>query len=349
MTNDSQRNRHPCDIEKNLEDVTLIWYDPNMDDSSDSQCTQRMLRETNQFYTELQPCLDFIRSIVYEKIFLVISGTYEERIMVQIYALPAVNFIFLLCTDRQDYKFISIPAQYQNIVQICTDKQILMKLIRSKIDQTTKKIMEFSLFNEQKQKSTRNLSQESASFLGFQILFAILKKIPRNDQALHDMLDKCSDYYQSNDIELQKIEQFRMTYTMGKVIEWYTRDSFVYRLVNKVLRTEGNKLLYLFRFYIVDLCLQLKQEHKKFLASKLLTLYRGQKMPRDKLEKLKQSVGISISPNGFFSTSRHLTVALSFITDYHDTDLKKVVLFEITVDPRLKSVIFADIEAYSRM
>jgi transposase len=120
------------------------------------------------------------------------------------------------------------------------------------------------------------------------------------------MLEKCSDYYQSNIAELKKIEEFRMTYTMDRAAEWYTTDSFVYRLVNKVLRTEDIELLYLFRFYIVDLCLQLEQEHKNLRLTQVLTLYRGQQMSTEEFEKLKQSVGISISPNGFFSTQEFL-------------------------------------------
>jgi hypothetical protein len=57
MTNNYQRNRRLSDIEPNLEDVTLIWCDPNIDDSSDSHHTQTLLRESNnyvQFYTDPQ-------------------------------------------------------------------------------------------------------------------------------------------------------------------------------------------------------------------------------------------------------------------------------------------------------
>ncbi len=352
VTNTNQRNRLPYDIERNLEDVTLIWCDPNIDDSSDSQHTQTLLKESNnyvQFYTDPQLCLDFIRSIKDEKVFLVLSDAFEKQIIPEVYSLPTVSFIFLLCADRQHYTPISISDQYQKTIQIFTDKQALMKSIRSKIHLVTTQTMEFSLFDSKRQKTTRNLSKESASFLGFQIVFTILRKIPRSDQALHEMLEKCSDYYRSNDTELRKIEEFRITYTMDKAAEWYTIDSFVYRLVNKILRTEDIELLYLFRFYIVDLCSQLEQEHKKLLFTQVLTLYRGQEMPTEEFEKLKQSIGIPISPNGFFSTSRYLSVAISFIADRHDTDEKKTVLFEITADPQLESTIFADIEAYSRM
>jgi tetratricopeptide (TPR) repeat protein len=145
------------------------------------------------------------------------------------------------------------------------------------------------------------------------------------------------------------IEQFRTQYTRDKAVEWYTAASFIYRLINKALRTEDIELLYLFRLYIVDLCWQLEQEHKKLPTTEVLTLYRGQEMPAEEFERLKQNTDILVSPNGFFSTSKDLNVALDFIAGGCDTDENRIVLFEITADPRLESVIFADIHTLSKM
>ena len=352
MTKNIRSNRRSYEIERNLEDVTLIWCDPNIDHSSESQHTKNSLKELNhyvQFYTNPQLCLEFIRSIKDERIILVVSNVFEKQILPEVYSIPTICSIFLLCIDGQPSASLSMPDQYQKMVQIFTDRKVLMQSIQFRIHHVMKQTTEFSLFYGQKQKSTRNLSKQSASFLGFQILFNILKKLPRTDQALDEMIEKCSDYYRSNQAELRRIEQFRMTYAMEKSIEWYTTDSFVYRIVNKVLRTEDIELLHLFRVYIVDLCMQLEREHKKLSSTDILTLYRGQEMPTDELETLKENVGIIISPNGFFSTSRSINVALSFIADRHETPEKKIVLFEIMADPRIESVIVADIETHSRM
>lgn len=352
MSSDNQLNRRGYDIERNLEDVTLIWCDPDIDHSSDSRHTRRLLRELHnyvQFYTNPQLCLDYIRSIKDERIILIVSHFFEKQILPEVYLFPVVSSIFLLCTNDPYNVSTSIPDEYHEMVQIFTDRQALTQSIQSRIHLVTKQTTEFSLFYGQKQKSTRNLSKQSASFLGFQILFNILKKLPRTDQALLDMIDRSCDYYRLNKTELRRIEQFRMTYTMEKAIEWYTTNSFVYRIVNKVLRTEDIELLHIFRVYIVDLCMQLEYEHKKLPSTEVLTLYRGQGISTEELETLKNNVGITISPNGFFSTSRCIDVAISFIAGRRDTPEKKIVLFEITADPRLESVVFADIETYSRM
>ncbi|CAF4910727.1 unnamed protein product [Rotaria sp. Silwood1] len=140
-----------------------------------------------------------------------------------------------------------------------------------------------------------------------------------------------------------------MTYTIDSAIEWYTANAFVYQLVNKALRTEDIELLYLFRSYIIDLRSQLEQEHKQISSTEVFIVVRGQTMSTEEFEKLKQSCGVLISTNGFFSTSRDPKVALSFIVGSYNTDKKRLISFEITVDPQLKLVIFADTETYSRM
>ncbi|CAF1368465.1 unnamed protein product [Rotaria sordida] len=239
--------------------------------------------------------------------------------------------------------------KYPKHVELFADKSVMLKSLKLRIDLTRKQTITFNLFDNKKQKSVRNLSKEFASFLGFQLLMDILKRMPRTDQCLHEMLEKCADYYQSNISELRMIEQFRMTYTTDRAVEWYTANSFVYRLINKALRTEDIELLYLFRPYIIDLCSQLEREHQQISSIEVFIVYRGQIMSTEEFEKLKQNVGILVSVNGFFSTSRDLNVALSFIAGSYDTDERRLILFEITIDPQLKSVIFADIEKYSHM
>ncbi|CAF1466732.1 unnamed protein product, partial [Rotaria sp. Silwood1] len=46
VTNNSQPNCRQYNIERNLEDVTLIWCDQNMDDSSNLQNMQILLKQS---------------------------------------------------------------------------------------------------------------------------------------------------------------------------------------------------------------------------------------------------------------------------------------------------------------
>jgi hypothetical protein len=57
-----------------------------------------------------------------------------------------------------------------------------------------------------------------------------------------------------------------------QAIQWYTAEYFLYKLLNKAIRTEGIELLYAFRFYLIDLSDALERESKNLKASGLLKL-----------------------------------------------------------------------------
>jgi hypothetical protein len=103
------------------------------------------------------------------------------------------------------------------------------------------------------------MNQEKGSFLFFQVFTAILSSLPKNVEAKRTMVSICRDYYRGNATELSNIAEFEKNYRSVDAISWYTKDTFVYKLVNKALRIADADALYYFRFYIVDLSQQLKQ------------------------------------------------------------------------------------------
>ena len=207
-----------------------------------------------------------------------------------------------------------------------------------------------AMLNEkQGQKTTRKVSKYVSSFLQYQMIIDALKKLPQTDQAKQDMLTKCEDYYHGNKSELIKIEQFKTTYSSADAIRWFTYDSFVYRLLNRALRTEHLVHLYLFRFFIIDLCRQLEYERKLIPDRDILKLHRGQMLFTNEFDELKANIGQLVSTNSFMSTSRLEAVAMQFILGAVDTDEFKVVLFEIEDDCQDNRIIFADIDKYSQL
>ncbi|CAF4655060.1 unnamed protein product, partial [Rotaria sp. Silwood2] len=172
--------------------------------------------------------------------------------------MQQINTIFILRTRKENND--QLIQQYPKIIGIFTDIETLIKNIQHNIVLAAKQLAIFNLYNE-KQKSTRDLSRESAEFLWFQMLKDVLLKLPQTLHAKEEMLSKCRDYYHQNKRQLENIDKFEQTYAPTKAIEWYTSITFIYKQVNQALRTENIDLLYLFRFYIVDLCNMLRQEY----------------------------------------------------------------------------------------
>ncbi|CAF3551399.1 unnamed protein product [Rotaria sp. Silwood1] len=333
---------------ENKEDVTLIWLDKTID------TTQTTLREITNYvllYTELEPCITYIRSISKERIFLIVSGDYAEQCLNEIHDLTQVDSIFIFCMNILKYKNKFIDSEnFSKIVGIFDNEDQLIKSIRNELDYLHKQLSTFSLY--EKQKTTRDLSKESASFLWFQLFKDVLLRMPRSEEAKCEMIEQCQQYYRGNTEELKNINDFIQTYTYDDTIRWYTKQCFIYRLCNKALRTEDIELLYIFRYYIQDLCKRLAVEHETFRTKEInqprLTLYRGLRLTKDELIRFQSNVGSLTSTNGFLSTTRNYDLALEFAlkTSKRSVDVLPT-LFIVEADLRLDDVVFADITSLS--
>lgn len=160
-----------------------------------------------------------------------------------------------------------------------------------------------------------------------------------------ELMIHCYDLYKNNPLELAIIREFDEKYQSDQAIKWYTRETFVFRLLNKGLRTQNLDLLFFFRFFISDLQKQIEENQ----CQQRLQIYRAQLMSIEELNELRNSIGEYISVNSFFSTSRDRSYALFLLGDNNSAyeDLQKI-LFEIDADPNHAGVKpFADISSKS--
>jgi tetratricopeptide (TPR) repeat protein len=337
--------------DENKESITLLWFDPNIGSREDTEKTKQKLREINdyvRFYTDLELCVTYIQSIISEKILLITSGSRASQILPRISNLRQIDSIFIFCMKIDRYQHLT--NEYPKIISIYNNLDALCLSIREQIDLVDKQIQAFS-FLDQHQQSTKDLSKQSAEFLWFQLFNHVILRLPRNQQAKQQMIDMCRQYYHGHTKQLGLIDQFEREYRPEDAIRWYSKQSFVYKLVNKALRSEDIDQLHTFRFFISDLSENLAREHEKILLSEeeILTVYRGVKLDKAEFDKLKQNQGKLISTNGYLSTSRLRSKALLFaVKPTKRTDVVPV-LFEIKCNIKElgKNVIFADISKIS--
>lgn len=159
-----------------------------------------------------------------------------------------------------------------------------------------------------------------------------------------ELINVCRKFYENNPQQLNLIKEFEDNYTSTKAIWWYTKDSFLYRLLNKALRIQNIDLLFLFRFIIYDIEQQLKQNQ----CTSTIRAYRGQLMSNDEINQLKTSIGEYISINSFFSTSLSRPAAIQFLNDYSFSFGLQKVLFEVDAHPQTTNLKpFANITSLS--
>ena len=196
--------------------------------------------------------------------------------------------------------------------------------------------------NENPDQSTTGLN---GHFVHSLLLIDVIMRMKSIESDKQQLIRLCKNQYENNNQQLALVLEFEHQYSPDQALWWYTRDTFLYKMLNKALRVQNIDLLFLFRFVIADIYRQLKQNQCQIPVR----VYRGQVMSDEELNLLQQSINEFISINSFFSTSLDRHKALGFLNSFEITiDLHRV-LFDIDADPSdVKSKPFADISSFSQ-
>ncbi|CAF1254556.1 unnamed protein product [Rotaria sordida] len=316
------------------------------------------------FVDEPEECQQFIRTQQNNvEIFLILSSKYIE-ILPSIHDLQQVHSIYIY--DEVSNK--NETHKYQKVVKVYTDFNLLIDELSTTIDRCMQSAqVPITIFKqENEQDRTMNLLNKFAYFVDFwnPLLIDLLLDLPQTDynQQKAKFIEQCRICYRADKYSLKQIDEFENDYKPHLSIQWYKSNSFVYRLLNKVLRQRNIEGIITLRFFILDLFKQLNQIYHEYIESNIyedntiIEVYRGQEMFNTEFDNLKKNLiqGRIVSINSFFSTTRTKTVALEYAglmsTDHITTNFsshKKRLLFQIKINinqqMQLKRKPFADI------
>jgi tetratricopeptide (TPR) repeat protein len=199
--------------------------------------------------------------------------------------------------------------------------------------------------------SKKNLDQLEPSFMYIQILKEILLTISFEPKCVTDFTEYCRQNI-TNENELKNIRIFERQYRDYESISWYTRESFLYRMLNRALRELDVKTIVTMGFYITNLHRQIEQLHARQFGRKRSTksfiVYRKQQLSKTDFERIRKNEGGLMSFNSFVSTSRDRDAALNFASSaIMDPDLINI-FYVMTINPAVSTTPFASIKDISK-
>ncbi|CAF1020795.1 unnamed protein product [Didymodactylos carnosus] len=181
-----------------------------------------------------------------------------------------------------------------------------------------------------------------------QLLTDVLLRMESTEAEQQEFIAVCRKQYDGRVTDLRTIEEFERTYSPERAIHWFTKQTFLYLLLNRALRMHNIDLLILFQFFIKDIYQHLHKLQKE-QSSTPIRVYRGQLMSNEETGRLLSIEGQLISMNSFLSTSRNRDFTLLYLgnSPFPNDGLQRV-LFEIFLDPRFSDrKPFADITTIS--
>ena len=308
----------------NLEPFCLFWLDAVVNTTSENIAAQSKLRSIINYlktFDNIQTCNEQIRSLsADDQLVLIVSGSLGQEFVPHIVYLPQISSIYVYCRDKKHNK--EWADQFSKIRLVTTNLGEVINKIKSDYKIQNRRYVESLVFSI----SDRSTAAIDGAFLHSQLLIDVLMRIESSRSDIDQLFCRVAPLYCGNDKELGNLKEFRQDYRSDKAALWYTKNTCIYRLLNKALRVQNPCVLLVFRFFIRDLRQQLAQ----YQCSSPVQVYRGQMMSHDELKVLKISIGKLISMNSFLSTSTNRQVTLNFLKP---VDNLERVLFVIDAQP----------------
>ncbi|CAF1465795.1 unnamed protein product [Adineta steineri] len=284
----------------NLELYSLLWADHSVN-SSENRKTQEQLRSAInhiRVFDNGNDCEIYIRQSKDDQILLIISGQLGSVIVPSIHSLRQINSIYIYCFNSNKHReWASKFTKIRAIVTTLNDLIQQIKVDRKKREKQFKEPLPVSIFNSvsNEERSSTNMN---GGFLHFQLLVNGLLRLRYNQTVRDEFFQLCKKEYEGNYKQLDVLREFNESYSPEKALFWYTRHSFLYRMLNKALRVQNINVLFLFGVFIRDIYQQLEklQQEQDQIS---IRVYRGQLMSKQELDILKECKGQFISINTF--------------------------------------------------
>ncbi|CAF3207290.1 unnamed protein product [Rotaria socialis] len=308
---------------------SIFWLDASVNNEENITAQKKLRSIINQLRTFVDPeeFLDRVRFIPQGDLtMLIVSGQMGRIVVPEMQKLAQVSSIYVYCFDKEANLQWSQP--YKKVKAVCTKLDELIDIIR--VDQKNRGRNEEALAMDILDRSSTELNGE---FLHSQLLIDVLIRMKPSQQDKNELLALLKKEYKANEVDLKLVNELHVTYESAKAIWWYTREPFLYPMMNKALRVRNTELIFLFRTVIRDIYEQLVVHQ----CQKRVTVYRGQILSIGEYKNLrKSSCGSMISLNSFLSTSLNRKIVERFAQQNMHLCASGdyvVVIFEIEADP----------------
>ena len=338
--------KHSC-ISQNF---ALVWLDESIDESNDAclDLIDQLKSVVNSIdvFNHADQCVQFLKSIKKQNIFLILSARLVPTTMPLINDLPALTAVFVLCNGSAGS--MSWPKNWWRIRGAFNSIGELCQSLKEKAREVDESSIAMS-FVPSSDINSQNLDELDSSFMYTQLMRDILLDLKHDKKSVQELVTYRREKIQGKEKPCQYLQKLETGYDTKSPIWWYSCESFIYSMLNWALREQEFDSIIRMGFFIYDLHQSIAKLHKEQAPakSKVFKVYRGQGLSPADFEKLKKTKDGLLVFNNFLSTSESKAVAEGFLERTLGDHQLIGIFFTMTVDPSVASVPFASIEHLS--
>ncbi|CAF2058388.1 unnamed protein product [Rotaria magnacalcarata] len=316
----------PKEIEhdvQDLNDVEFIYLHSNHTETKEnkfefvgkiSKVLQKVENQVKTF-SDIEQCLDYIRERPNSKFYLNVSNDLDEDKMSTLKEYSQIRSIVQFTVSPRRIKQDKL-----------TDYQ-LSNTLTAEISNSCRKYMHPSIlpnieFRALEELPSHDFIIDSRLLMQYRIIIEILLRIPITPE------------------NMEAIELFDSKFKVGQSILWYTKQSFVSRILNRTFAADDIRLIFKIHYFIFHLYSELKILYERFfeILNSQITVYRGKQMPVDEFQTLKASVNKLVITRCFLSTSLNRQVALLYSGSEEVPTSYVAIIFRIIINKTINKI-----------
>ena len=314
---------------KVIENFILIWLDKDINESSNEYQNSIHLFQsfvnTIKLFSNSDEFHRFIQQIKDEQLFIIASGSLAEQIAPEIEINVQIHSIYVYCSQKEYHE--KWAKDFRKIKGVYTDLRSIRDAFRRDIRQVNNDLLTINIL------PTTKSNKLKQSFTCSLLLKEILINSESNEAKKKEFIEFSRCHYDDNPIELNVIDHFeKSNYNQVSPIKWYTRECFIYSMIQRALRLYDIEILHKTAFFIRDLHIQIQDLHMKSTNPQKLTVYYGQGISNDEFTKLNMNTDDLLSFNNFLLTTIDRQLSLNFAQQPRNDPNLISIIFQIEID-----------------
>jgi len=336
--------------ERVIQNFHLVWLDSRISETDDDyrnyiQKLKEIVNTVNTFVS-VDQCIDFISEIPDETAFMITSGALTQTAVSVIDNMTQISGIYIFCGNEARHE--KWAKEWPKVKGVFTDIQPICEALKNAAQDCDQNAVSISFAPTGD--ATTNINDKNTldcSFMYTQILKDILLTIDFDHGHIMDFVKYCRIELSGNSKQLQIVDQIEKKYRDHEPIWWYTRQTFLYSMLNRALRLMDVDIIIQMGFFVCDLHKNIVDLHTEQFhdqtSSQSFIVYRGQNLSQTDFNQLKQNQGGLLAFNNFLSTSKNRNTSLKFVHRNLRKNELVPLLFVMNIDPSIQSTPFAHV------
>jgi len=321
-----------------LKDHLLVWHDPNIQNLTQYEAKFEPLCQLKTF-SDYKEASSYLQSTD-TACSLITSGSNGEVLVRETHDLPNLFTVFVFDGNKTFHQ--TWAQNYPKVSSIEDDIKQLLSQIQG------------SIIAWQRQTSSLRTGlpafapifddSDKSDVDSLHVRLKGLANFTNREQAKRDFVNLAKAIY-SDFANMADFEANYNQYNMKTLLNWYTKESFLYKATNKCLRLASTDAIQYCRLILKDLETAIQEQYQ--LKSKEFSgqVYRGAYLAQDEWTKLTQNVGREIEMYGFLSTTKNPRVAQNFAL--LDPAKKALITIIVPQGPNEGEQGFAEVKEFS--